>query len=86
MLKSGAAMAKKRKRSAPAKSWERPLVKSITYRCLIMVLDFTVLSLFTGSTKTALGFVVLSNIYTTVVYFFHERVWDKIRWGVATAK
>ena len=59
----------------------RSVVKTITYRVIILILDFTSIYLFTGKLEVALGFMVVSNIYTTVIYFFHERVWDKIRWG-----
>ncbi len=59
----------------------RSVVKTITYRVIILILDFTSIYLFTGKLEVALGFMVVSNIYTTVIYFFHERVWDKIQWG-----
>jgi len=29
----------------------------------------------------AFGFMIVSNIYTTLAYFFHERIWGKIKWG-----
>jgi len=25
--------------------------------------------------------MIVSNIYTTAGYFFHERIWSKIKWG-----
>lgn len=69
-----------------SRKWKRSLAKSITYRCVIMVLDFVVISFFTGSVKTALGFIVVSNIYTTVAYYFHERIWNRIQWGTERYK
>jgi uncharacterized membrane protein len=59
----------------------RSIVKTISYRIVILILDFTTIYLFTGKLKLALGFTIVSNIYTTVGYFFHERIWDKIKWG-----
>jgi adenylylsulfate kinase len=59
----------------------RSIVKTISYRVVIIILDFTIIYLFTGKIKVALGFMIVSNIYTTVGYFFHERIWDKIKWG-----
>jgi uncharacterized membrane protein len=59
----------------------RSIVKTISYRVAILVLDFTAIYLFTGQIKVAVGFMIVSNIYTTVGYFFHERIWDKIKWG-----
>jgi adenylylsulfate kinase len=59
----------------------RSIVKTISYRVAILILDFASIYLFTGKIKIALGFMIVSNIYTTVGYFFHERIWDKIKWG-----
>ena len=59
----------------------RSIVKTISYRAAILILDFTFIYLFTGQIKVALGFMIVSNIYTTLGYFFHERIWDKIKRG-----
>jgi uncharacterized membrane protein len=59
----------------------RSIIKTISYRVFILVLDFTAVYLFTGQIKIALGFMAVSNIYTTAGYFFHERIWSKIKWG-----
>jgi adenylylsulfate kinase len=61
-------------------SAKRSAVKAITYRLLIVILDFVSIYLLTGQTRVALGFMVISNIYTTFAYFVHERVWSRIRW------
>jgi uncharacterized membrane protein len=62
-------------------SLKRSVVKSVSYRIIIITLDFTTVYLFTGKVKVALGFMLISNVYTTVAYFFHERIWEKIKWG-----
>jgi uncharacterized membrane protein len=61
---------------------KRSLVKAITYRIVIVILDFTVIYLLTGKVDIALGFMLISNIYTTAAYFIHERIWNKIKWGI----
>jgi len=61
--------------------WTRSLAKAITYRILILVLDFTVVYLLTGRVEVAFGFMLISNIYTSVAYYFHERIWNRIGWG-----
>ncbi len=63
----------------------RSLVKSLTYRVFVMSLDLTVLWLFTRRLDVTLGFALLSNVYTTVGYFVHERVWARVRWGRVAA-
>ena len=67
--------------SKPDETLTRSLVKTISYRTLIIILDFGTLYLFTGKVKVAVGFTIVSNLYTTIAYFSHERIWDKVRWG-----
>jgi uncharacterized membrane protein len=60
----------------------RSVTKALTYRVVIMSLDFVTIYLLTGTLKMAVGFMIISNIYTTVAYFIHERIWARITWGV----
>lgn len=60
---------------------KRSIVKAITYRVIIVCLDFLVIYLLTSKVMTAAAFMIVSNIYTTVAYFLHERVWASITWG-----
>ena len=46
------------------------------------MLDFTTITLFTKRYDIGLYFVMLSNIYTTLAYYIHERVWNKTKWGL----
>jgi uncharacterized membrane protein len=65
-----------------AESSKRSIVKAITYRVFIVCLDFTAVYLFTHKVDVALGFMVASNIYTTIGYFAHERLWARVQWGL----
>jgi len=65
---------------------KRSVVKTISYRVVILILDFTSIYLFTGQLKIAVGFMLVSNIYTTLAYFFHERIWNRIKWGKVISK
>jgi len=60
---------------------KRSLVKALTYRVVIVCLDFLVVYIFTHKVEVALGFMIVSNVYTTLGYFLHERIWARIRWG-----
>jgi len=62
-------------------STKRSLVKALTYRVAIVCLDFLCVYLFTHKVEVALGFMIVSNLYTTAGYFLHERIWARIRWG-----
>jgi uncharacterized membrane protein len=63
-------------------SSRRSLVKAITYRVLIVILDFLTVYLLTGAVHVAVGFMVISNLYTSLAYLAHERLWARIRWGI----
>ena len=62
-------------------SAKRSVVKALTYGLVLGCLDFVVLYLLTRKTAVALGFIVVSNIYTTICYFIYERIWVRITWG-----
>ena len=64
----------------------RSIAKAMTYRGVIVCLDFLAIYLLTGQARTAAGFMIISNIYTTVAYFVHERVWVGIKWGMEPQK
>jgi len=64
----------------------RSAVKAVTYRLLIMALDFLTIYLFTGAARIAVGFMIASNVYTTVVYLAHERLWARLKWGLDEAR
>jgi len=63
-------------------SKKRSIVKALTYRIIIVCLDFIFIYLLTKKIEMAVGFMIVSNIYTTVGYFLHERAWTHIRWGM----
>ena len=63
---------------------QRSLVKAVTYRIIVMCLDFMTIYLFTGKVRIALGFMVASNVYTTAAYFIHERAWARVKWGISS--
>lgn len=60
----------------------RSIVKAVTYRFLIMCLDFAAIYIFTGALRVAIGFMIVSNIYTSATYFVHERLWARFKWGI----
>jgi adenylylsulfate kinase len=63
-------------------SRKRSVVKALTYRGVIVCLDFVVIYLLTGQAVKAAAFMIVSNVYTTAAYFLHERLWARVRWGL----
>jgi uncharacterized membrane protein len=47
---------------------------------VILILGIVSIYLHTRQFKVAIGFMSMSNVYTTLAYFFHERICDRITW------
>ncbi|MFC3070432.1 DUF2061 domain-containing protein [Phenylobacterium soli] len=67
--------------AAAVTSGRRSLVKAITYRLVVMCADAAAIYLLTGKWRLAAGFMIASSVYTTALYFLHERLWARIGWG-----
>jgi uncharacterized membrane protein len=65
----------------PIEKHRRSLAKSITYRTLSVVVDFTVAYLFFHDAPLAAAVVLVVNVYSTLLYYLHERIWAHIDWG-----
>jgi uncharacterized membrane protein len=60
----------------------RSLVKGISWRVLGSIDTFIISWLFTSNVKAA-GAIASTEVITKVLlYYFHERVWSSIDWGV----
>ncbi len=59
----------------------RSVVKAISYRVLSITVDFIVAYAITRDLIISTGIVALVNGYSTLLYYFHERVWANIHWG-----
>ncbi|HSX41411.1 MAG TPA: DUF2061 domain-containing protein [Candidatus Saccharimonadales bacterium] len=59
----------------------RSLVKSLSFRMVVICSDLTIILLFTHRLETALPIIVLTNLASAALYYFHERVWNQIHWG-----
>ena len=58
----------------------RTISKSVTWRILITINNFAIPYFTTGSWQTALTFATIATFLNIAVYYFHERVWNSIRW------
>jgi adenylylsulfate kinase len=60
---------------------KRSLVKSVTFRVLVITSDFIIITLITHSYDLAVTVIILSNLASATLYYLHERAWNKIKWG-----
>ena len=59
----------------------RSIVKSISWR-IVGTLDTILISWFvTGTLRLAFSIGLIELVTKMVLYFFHERIWNKINWG-----
>ncbi len=59
----------------------RSLAKTVSWRVTGSASTFTIAYLVTGSAGISSGIAVIQMIVNTFLYWFHERVWNKINWG-----
>ena len=64
----------------------RSIVKAITYRCLIVLSDSIVVYIITKRLDITVGFIGVTSLINTALYFLHERAWNGIHWGKSPLK
>ena len=64
-----------------SESPSRSIVKSISWRVLGTLDTFCISWIVTGETSIALSIGSIELITKMLLYFFHERLWNSIKWG-----
>lgn len=59
----------------------RSLGKVVTWRISVTVTNFIGGWLASGSWVVGLGVVSFALVVNSVLYYFHERIWNRITWG-----
>lgn len=59
----------------------RSLVKTISWRLFVLVIDFSIAYLVTKNFDLSSKLALAKLIVASVFYFFHERIWTRINWG-----
>jgi uncharacterized membrane protein len=62
----------------------RTLVKAASYRVFATMTVFLVSFLYTGSFASAASIGLTAAVAKTVLYYFWERLWSNISWGLQT--
>ena len=63
-------------------SRKRSIVKSISFRILATIITFIVVWIFTNDVVTSSGVSIAENLIKMIAYYFHERAWINVRWGL----
>ena len=59
----------------------RSFVKSLTYRIFGTITSWAVVYAITHKGNLSTLIALLETVVKVGVYYWHERVWDKIKWG-----
>lgn len=72
---------KTREQALPKEDIKRSLAKTISWR-LVGTIDTVFISyLLTGTLAIALSIGAIELVTKMLLYFFHERAWNNIKWG-----
>lgn len=64
-----------------SESPKRSIAKSISWR-IVGTIDTIIISwIVTGTLKLAFSIGMVELVTKMVLYFFHERIWNSIKWG-----
>ena len=59
----------------------RSIVKTITWRLLATLTTILLVFIFTRKVTLALEIGGLELVAKLIFYYFHERIWNKVKWG-----
>lgn len=63
-------------------SHRRSIVKALCWRCSGSIVTGLLGGIITGSGRMAVGLGIADFIVKIGVYYVHERMWQRIHWGV----
>jgi uncharacterized membrane protein len=69
------------KKSASEEKIKRSLVKTISWRIVGTIATIIISYIITGTLALAFSIGVIELVSKLILYFFHERAWNKIKWG-----
>lgn len=61
-------------------SQKRSLIKAITYRAVASSALAIISWVYTGNLFETSVITIVFTLVATVIYYLHERIWDKIEW------
>ena len=59
----------------------RSIVKTICWRITGTLCTFLISRAILGDVKTSTAIALIQLTFNSVVFYIHERIWNKIQWG-----
>ena len=60
---------------------QRSFTKSLSYRIFGTLTSWAVVYVITGKGSLATLVAFLETVVKVAVYYWHERIWDRVQWG-----
>jgi uncharacterized membrane protein len=60
----------------------RSIVKSVVWRVICVVVSIIVSFLLTAKWDLSVAIGSIYNVITMILYYFHERAWNRVNWGL----
>jgi adenylylsulfate kinase len=60
---------------------KRSIVKTLGYQAIIILADLVVVFFITHKYQITISIIILTNLVSGIIYFLHERAWNRIHWG-----
>lgn len=60
---------------------KRSVMKTFTWRVFATIATFFIVFGFTGRVDISIGAGIIDTITKTILYYYHERLWDRIDFG-----
>lgn len=60
---------------------KRSVTKALTFRALVICTDLVIVYTLTKRIDITLAVLIFSNLASTLLYFLHERLWNRVHWG-----
>jgi len=60
---------------------KRSVAKSISWRLICILVSILTSFLLTGKWDIAVAIGTVYNVITMILYYFHERIWNMLKWG-----
>ena len=59
---------------------KRSITKSVTWRIICIIVSILTAFLLTGKWDISVAIGTVYNAITMILYYFHERVWNRVKW------
>jgi len=62
-------------------TYQRSLVKGIAWEIISFIITTFAVYIFLGNFLVSLRFSLVLTFFKAILFFFHERIWKKFKWG-----